>query len=366
MKDPNKNSALIATQRQLIWWKFKRHKVALVSLIVLAITYFVVIFASFFAVNDPYNTIQEYVYAGPTKIHIIDDAGQWHMPFVYGLISGRDPVTLGKVFQEDMTQRYTLKFFGKGYSYKILGFISLKRHFIGVEEGGLYYPFGADSLGRCLYSRILYGGRISLSICFVGIFFSTIIGVIIGGISGYFGGAIDTAIQRVIEFIRSIPTFPLWMGLSVALPPEWGTVQTYLGIVIILSLVGWTGLARMVRSKFLSLREEDFVMAARVHGASEGRVIFKHLLPTFYSHIIAIITLSIPNMILGETSLSFIGLGLQAPAISWGVLLQDAQTVLVLSKAPWLLLPGAFIIIAVLAFNFLGDGIRDAADPYST
>ncbi len=361
----SKEKALLATPLQLMWWKFKRHKVAFLSMNVLILLYVVIIFADFFAVNGAHDNNRKYVLAPPTPIHVVDQDGKLHFPFVYKIDSGRDPVSLAKVFKEDYSQRYSLQFFAKGFEYKFLG-LTFKRHFIGVEDGGEYFPLGADTLGQCLYSRLIYGGRISLSICFVGIILSTIIGVIIGGISGYYGGIVDTAIQRLIEFIRSIPTFPLWMGLSVALPPHWSVFQTYLGIVVILSLVGWTGLARMVRSKFLTLREEDFVMAAKLHGASEKRIIFIHLLPTFYSHIIAIVTLSIPNMILGETSLSFIGLGLQAPAISWGVLLKEAQSILVLSNAPWLLLPAALIIVSVLAFNFLGDGIRDATDPYNS
>jgi len=221
-------------------------------------------------------------------------------------------------------------------------------------------------MGRDMLSRVINGGRLSLSVGLLGIAISFIFGITIGGVSGYYGGKADVIIQRIIEFIRSIPTLPLWMGLSAALPPYWSIVKVYFGIVIILSLVGWTGLARVVRGKFMSVREEDFVMAARLHGASEARIIFKHLLPSFYSYIIASLTLSIPGMILGETSLSFIGLGLQPPAISWGVLLKESQAIRVLANSPWLLIPGIFVIITILAFNFVGDGLRDAADPYAT
>jgi peptide/nickel transport system permease protein len=227
------------------------------------------------------------------------------------------------------------------------------------------FLLGTDKMGRDLLSRIIYGGRISLSVGLLGIAISFIIGIIIGGVSGYFGGVVDLIIQRIIEFLRSIPTLPLWMALSVALPPTWSVVQVYFGIVIILSLVGWTGLARVVRGKFMSLREEEYIMAAQLNGANEARVIFKHMLPSFTSHIIASLTLSVPGMILGETALSFIGLGLQAPAISWGVLLKDAQRIIVLANSPWLLTPGLFVIVAILCFNFVGDGLRDAADPYA-
>jgi peptide/nickel transport system permease protein len=353
---------LVASQWQLIRWKFARHRVAVLSLAILIIFYVVAGFAEFFApyAADAYDI--DYVLAPPQRIHWVDE-GRFR-PFVYGYSAELDAATFRTTYKVDESQKFPLAFWVKGEPYKLLGFEGERRLF-GVTEGKVHL-FGADDRGRDLLSRIIYGARISLSIGLVGIAISSLIGVVMGGISGYFGGAVDMIIQRVIEFIRSIPTLPLWMALSVALPPTWSVVQAYFGIVVILSLVGWTGLARVVRGKFLSLREEDFVMAAQLNGATEGIIIFKHLLPLFYSHIIASLTLSVPGMIIGETALSFIGLGLQAPAVSWGVLLKDSQKIRVLAEAPWLLIPGAFVILAILAFNFVGDGLRDAADPYAT
>jgi peptide/nickel transport system permease protein len=353
---------LVASQWQLIRWKFARHRVAVLSLAILIIFYVVAGFAEFFApyAADAYDI--DYVLAPPQRIHWVDE-GRFR-PFVYGYSAELDAATFRTTYKVDESQKFPLAFWVKGEPYKLLGFEGERRLF-GVTEGKVHL-FGADDRGRDLLSRIIYGARISLSIGLVGIAISSLIGVVMGGISGYFGGAVDMIIQRVIEFIRSIPTLPLWMALSVALPPTWSVVQAYFGIVVILSLVGWTGLARVVRGKFLSLREEDFVMAAQLNGATEGIIIFKHLLPLFYSHIIASLTLSVPGMIIGETALSFIGLGLQPPAVSWGVLLKDSQKIRVLAEAPWLLIPGAFVILAILAFNFVGDGLRDAADPYAT
>ena len=353
---------LVASQWQLIRWKFARHRVAVLSLVILIIFYVVAGFAEFFApyAADAYDI--DYVLAPPQRLHLFDE-GRFR-PFVYGYTAELDPNTFRTTYKVDETQKFPLAFWVKGEPYKLLGFAGERRLF-GVTEGKVHL-FGADDRGRDLFSRIIYGARISLSIGLVGIAISSLIGVVMGGISGYFGGAVDMIIQRVIEFIRSIPTLPLWMALSVALPPTWSVIQAYFGIVVILSLVGWTGLARVVRGKFLSLREEDFVMAAQLNGATERIIIFKHLLPLFYSHIIASLTLSVPGMILGETALSFIGLGLQPPAVSWGVLLKDSQKIRVLAEAPWLLIPGAFVILAILAFNFVGDGLRDAADPYAT
>jgi peptide/nickel transport system permease protein len=280
------------------------------------------------------------------------------------MTSELDAATFRTTYKVDTSQKYPIYFFTKGDPYKMWGLFESDIHLFGVEEGTVFL-FGTDKMGRDVLSRTIYGGRISLSVGLLGIAISFFIGIVVGGISGYFGGVVDLVIQRIIEFIRSIPTLPLWMALSVALPPTWTVVQIYFGIVVILSLVGWTGLARVVRGKFMSLREEEYIMAAKLNGSNESRIIFKHMLPSFTSHIIASLTLSVPGMILGETALSFIGLGLQTPAISWGVLLKDAQRILVLADSPWLLVPGLFVVVAILCFNFVGDGLRDAADPYA-
>ncbi|OUC05839.1 peptide ABC transporter permease [Litorilinea aerophila] len=353
----------VATPGQIMRWKFMRHRVAVVSLAVLVLFYLVALFAEFVAPYDPARYDTDFMMAPPQPIRFIDNGRFELRPFVYGLSSAMDPNTFKITYQVDPTQKYPIYFFVRGDPYKLWGVFETDLHLFGVKEGTLHL-FGTDNQGRDMLSRIIYGGRISLSVGLLGIAISFIIGIVVGGISGYFGGVVDIIIQRVIEFLRSIPTLPLWMALSVALPPTWSVVQTYFGIVVILSLVGWTGLARVVRGKFMSLREEEYVMAAQLNGANEARIIFKHMLPSFYSHIIASLTLSVPGMILGETALSFIGLGLQPPAISWGVLLKDAQHIRVLANAPWLLLPGLFVVVAILCFNFVGDGLRDAADPY--
>lgn len=356
----------VASQWQLIRWKFLRHKLAIGALAVLAIFYLCAIFAEFVSPYDATNHDVRYMHAPPQRLRFFDEKGYFHLrPFVYGLKSELDMVTLHTSYEEDRRYIYPLYFLVQADSYKLWGLFSSRIHLFGVKEGVMFL-FGTDKMGRDMLSRVIYGGRLSLSIGLVGIAISFILGITIGGISGYFGGGTDTIIQRIIESIRSIPTLPLWMALSLALPPYWSVIKVYFGIVIILSLVAWTGLARVVRGKFMSLREEDFIMAASLHGASEARIIFKHLLPSFYSYIIASLTLSVPGMILGETALSFLGLGLQAPAISWGVLLKESQHIRVLANAPWILIPGIFVVITILAFNFVGDGLRDAADPYST
>ncbi len=361
---PDNEKFLVASQWQLIRWKFMRHRVALICLIVLIIFYLWAIFAEFFTPYAAGSYDVDYVLAPPQRIHFWDQ-GELQRPFVYGMTSELNPSTFRTTYTVDETQKYPIQFFVQGEPYKLWGLFEGDRHLYGVE-GSKVFLFGADDRGRDVLSRVIHGSRISLSIGLVGIAISALIGIIAGGVSGYFGGITDVIIQRVIEFIRSIPTLPLWMALSVALPPTWTVVQAYFGIVMILSLVGWTGLARVVRGKFLSLREEDFVMAAKLNGATESTIIFKHLLPLFSSHIIASLTLSVPGMILGETALSFIGLGLQPPAVSWGVLLKDSQQIRVLAEAPWLLIPGIFVIVAILCFNFVGDGVRDAADPYAS
>jgi len=355
----------VASQWQLAWWKFRKHKVAVAGTIVILLLAVLGLFCEFFAPEDPHIYDVDYTYGPPQRLRFVDETGFGLQPFVYGHTSSRDPETLVVIYVLDQTQRHNVSLFVRGAPYRLWGLFDTDLHLFGIDGPDTrLYLCGADRKGRDILSRTIYGTRISLSIGLVGVFLSLVLGIVIGGVSGYYGGAIDDAIQRVIEFLRSMPSIPLWMALSAALPAQWPVIRVYFGITVILSLIGWTGLARVVRGRFLSLRGEDFVMAARLAGASEMRVITRHMVPSFTSHIIATITLAIPNMILSETSLSFLGLGLRAPIVSWGVLLQEAQNVQTIVLAPWLFIPGLFVVIAVLAFNFMGDGLRDAADPY--
>ncbi len=356
----------VATQWQLIWWKFRRHKLAVASAIVLALIYFVSIFCEFFSPYDPDAFDKRYAYAPPQRVGFVTRAGFTLRPVVYGFKQDYDKETLKKLYIPDIDQAFPISFFVRGQPYKMWSLFRTNLHFVGVKDpNGTIYLLGADRLGRDMLSRVFYGMRVSTSIGLLGVFGSFILGILIGGFSGYYGGVFDAIVQRMIEFVMCVPQIPLWMGLSAALPPHWPPMRVYFAITIILSLVAWTGLARVVRSKFLSLREEDFVMSARLVGARQGRIVMRHMVPSFLSHIIASLTLSVPGMILGETALSFLGLGLRQPVISWGVLLQEAQNIRSVALAPWLMIPGLFVVVTVLAFNFLGDGLRDAADPYA-
>ncbi len=354
-----------ATQLQLTWWRFKKHKLALLSLWIVAFFYLIAIFADVLAINDPQATDARRSYIPPQGIHLFDDGN--FRPHVNGLKGTRDLKTFKLAYTPDPAKKLPVRLFARGYSYHLFGLIPTDIHVLGVEGGeavdGLFL-LGTDQLGRDLYSRLVVATRISLSIGLAGVGLSLLLGILLGGLSGLYGGIVDTVIQRVIEMVRSIPTIPLWMGLAAALPNTWSVTQVYFAITLIISLFGWTELARVVRGRFLALREEDFVIAAELAGASQLRIIFRHMLPSFASHVIAATSLALPAMIISETSLSFLGLGLRAPAISWGILLQDAQNVQVLAGAPWLLLAAVPVILVILAFNFLGDGLRDAADPY--
>ena len=361
----------VATQWQLIWWRFRKHKVANIAAIVLITYYVVVLFADFFAYADPNLPAANRGLLPPQPIHLFDEGG-WN-PHVLAFEGSRDPETFKRTYEIRGDQKIPVQFFAQGLEYEILGIIPWDRHLIGVSDdaGGTLAQehlslLGADVQGRDMWSRIIFATRISMTIGLVAVAISQILGIVIGGVSGYFGGLVDTVIQRIVEIVRSIPTIPLLMGIAAAVPKDWSIVQIYFAITILLALILWTELARVVRGRFLSLREEDFVMAAELAGASRMRIILRHMVPSFLSHIIAATTLAIPVIIISETSLSFLGLGLRPPAISWGVLLQQAQNIQTLALSPWLLLPALPVIFAILAFNFLGDGLRDAADPYGT
>lgn len=348
----------------MIWWRFRQHKLAVISLVFMIVIMILAIFADFFSPYTPLKINRLNTFSQPSAIHIFHE-GSIHRPFIYAKKRTRDPVTARVSYVQDKSKMLPIRFLVQGQRYKLLGLHKTKLHFFGVEDRKQQVNLlGTDSLGRDLFTRLLYGARITLSAGLIGVTFSFFLGLALGSVSGYLGGWIDTGIQRLMEFIRSIPTIPLWMGLAAALPIEWDPLFVYVLITIILSLIGWTSLARVVRGRFLSLRTEDYVLASRLCGASEYRIVTKHMLPAMTSYIIAAMTLAVPEMILGETALSFLGLGLRPPVVSWGVLLQDAQNLRSISLAPWLLFPGLAVVLVVLAFNFLGDGLRDAADPY--
>ena len=359
----------IASQWKLVWWRFRRHRLALVATAVVVLFYLAAAFAGLLAIHDPHESDRTRLFVKPQRVHFFDGLKpSW--PYVYALTHDRHPVTRAMVFKEDRLKKHYIRLLARGFEYKLFGLFNTNIHLVGLspdngKKVNSLYPLGTDKFGRDMWSRLMYGTRISMSIGLVGVALSVFLGVLLGGVSGYRGGVTDVVIQRIIEFARSIPTIPLWLALAAAVPPDWGAVKEYFGIVVIISLIGWTTLAREVRGRFLTLREEEFVVAARLYGTSRLGVIFKHMVPSFVSHIIATTTLAIPGIILAETALSFLGLGLRPPVISWGVMMHQAQNVQAVASAPWILIPGLCVIFAVLGFNFMGDGLRDAADPYS-
>ena len=360
---PEQERFYLASQWRLMWWKFRRHKLAVFSGLLLAATFFSILISEIIAPYSLHSRHVDFLYAPPQALHLFHE-GEFVGPFVYGFDYRLDMTNLQRIYTPNPEKVQPIRFFCSGDAYEFWGMIPMDFHLVCPAQGGEMFLLGTDRLGRDMLSRILYGARISLTVGLFGIAISFFLGIVLGGLSGYYGGWVDSMVQRLIEIIRSFPELPLWMALSAALPVTWSPILVYFGITIILGLFDWTGLARAVRSKLLSLREEDFATAAVLMGAKPKRVIFRHLLPSFTSHLIASATLSIPSMILGETALSFLGLGLRPPITSWGVLLNEAQNINVVALYPWLMLPVVPVIVVVLAFNFLGDGLRDAADPY--
>lgn len=353
----------MASQWQMMWWKFLRHRLAVASGVVLAVFYLSILISEFLAPYHLHSRDAKHIFAPPQELHLFHE-DEFVGPFVYGLSYRLNMENLKREYTPDPDLVQPIRFFCSGDTYEFWGLFEASLHLMCPAEGGTLYLLGTDRLGRDMLSRIVYGTRISLTVGLIGISISFLLGLFFGGVSGYFGGWWDTLTQRLIEIIRSFPELPLWMALSAALPVTWSPTLIYFGITIILGLIDWTGLARAVRGKILALREEDFATAAQLMGASSSRIVGRHLIPSFMSHLIASATLSIPSMILGETALSFLGLGLRPPITSWGVLLNEAQNINVVALYPWLMLPVVPVIIVVLTLNFFGDGLRDAADPY--
>lgn len=355
----------VASNWQLVWWRFRKNKLAVASAILLLLLYVVVLIPDFFATQDPEATDSALVFIPMQGISFFDNSG-FNLT-VPALVGKRNPVTLRMEWKIDETKKVPIRLFTHGYKYSVLGLFQTDIHLFGTtdpESADKLFLFGTDRLGRDQWSRMMFGTRTSMTVGLVAVALSVILGVLLGGISGYFGGWIDMVIQRLIEILQSLPTIPMWLAMTAALPQNWRPDQVFFAITVILSLISWTTLGREVRGRFLSLREEDFVLAADLAGCSRLRIITRHMVPAFMSHIIATSTLAIPVMIISETSLSYLGMGIRPPAISWGVLLQEAQTIQTVAQAPWLLIPGLLVILAVLAFNLVGDGLRDAADPY--
>jgi peptide/nickel transport system permease protein len=353
----------MASQWRMMWWKLKRHRIAVASGALLLLMYASILISEFLAPYGVLSRHPDFIFAPPQQIHLFKD-GQFVGPFVYGLDYRLDMRDLRRIYEDDPAKVQPLRFFCHGDRYRWWGTAEGDVHLVCPAEGGTMFLLGTDRLGRDMLSRIIYGARISLTVGLFGVMISFTLGIVIGGIAGYYGGWIDILIQRMIEIIQSFPHLPLWMALSAILPVTWSPILVYFGITLILGLIEWTHLGRAVRSKLLSLREEDFCTAAMLMGATPARIIGRHLLPSFMSHLIATATLTVPSMVLGETALSFLGLGLRPPITSWGVLLNEAQNINVVALYPWLMLPVIPVILMVLAFNFLGDGLRDAADPY--
>lgn len=354
----------LASNRQLVWWRFRKHRLAMLSGVVLIAFYLVVLFPHFFATQDPEGTEARQAFIPMQRLTILDG---WRLrPSVPAVTGRRNPTTLRMEWQVDETRRVPVGLFARGYSYSVLGLFRTNIHLLGTRDDGerRIFLLGTDRLGRDQWSRLMLGTRTSMTVGLLAVTLSVIIGAVMGGLSGYFGGWLDLGIQRVIELLQSLPTIPIWLAMTAALPQDWPPQKVFFAITIILALIGWTTLAREIRGRFLSLREEDFVLAADLAGCSRSRIILRHMLPAMTSHLIATSTLAIPVLIISETSLSYLGLGIRPPAISWGVLLQEAQNIQTVANAPWLLIPGLFVIVAVLAFNLVGDGLRDAADPY--
>ncbi|MEF0941007.1 ABC transporter permease [Rhizobium sp. BR 362] len=352
-----------ASQKRLMWWKFKRHKLALASGIFLLLLYGMILIVEFLAPYGLHTRNVDFIHSPPQRVHFFNN-GEFVGPFVYGRKMTLDINTLQRIYTDKTDDVQPIRFFCRGDAYRFWGLVDANFHLVCPAIGGQMYLLGTDRLGRDVLSRIIYGARISLTIGLVGISISFVLGIVIGGLAGYHGGIFDLLVQRVIEVLQSLPSLPLWMALAAIMPVTWSPIIIYFGITIILGILDWTGLARAVRSKLLSLREEDYVLAAQLMGASSPRIIGRHLVPGFMSHLIATATISIPSMILGETALSFLGLGLRPPITSWGILLTEARDVSALAFYPWLLFPMIPVILVILAFNFLGDGLRDAADPY--
>lgn len=357
-------SLYTASQSRLMLRRFVRHKLAVFSLGIVVLLYLMALLAEFIMPLSPFDQDGRRGFHPPHVIRFVDNHGQFSpRPFVYRFERTLDPATFSHIYTPSDEKIY-LYFFVEGFEYRFLGLIPTNLHLFGNPVERIHL-FGTDRMGRDIFSRTIFGSRVSLTVGVVGVLLSFLLGSILGGISGYYGGWVDNLVQRAIELLRSIPTIPLWLGLSAALPANWSPVAIYFSITVILSLVGWTEIARVVRGQLLSLREEDFILAAHVSGTSPVVIFRKHIIPSVMSFLIASMTLAIPGMIIAETSLSFLGVGLMPPIISWGVLMEQAQSVHVLANAPWLLIPGLFVIVTVLAFNFVGDGLRDAADPYS-